>query len=257
MPQGGLARRATLIRQVREAAQGPVLVLDAGNTLMGGDLASQSEGRLQVEAMNLMGYDALAVGPLELSKGIEVLQERAAEAAFAVLACNLVWSESQAPVLEPYIILGREGLRLAIIGVTNAEALQGLERLSPGVALLDPVERVAHYVAEVRPQADVVVVLSYLGLEADRALAGAVEGIDVIVGGRSRRLLREPQVVNGTAIIQAGYDGEWLGRLEIGGYVHALETVGYDVLYMRPEVADDPALAELIGRYQPDEGAEE
>ncbi len=250
MPQGGLARRATLIQQVRAAAQGPVLALDAGNTLMGEKLASETQGRLLVEAMNRMGYDALALGPLELSKGVEVALQRAAEAQFAFLACNLVWSESQAPVFEPYTILERDGLRLAIIGVTHVEVLEGLERLSPGVELLDPVERVAAAVAEVRPRADVVIVLSYLGLAGDEALAQAVSGIDVIVGGRSRQALRDPQVINGTAIVQAGYDGEWLGRLELGGYAQAPEILANEMLTMRPEIPDDPDMARLLEEYQ-------
>lgn len=252
-----MARRATLIRQTRETARGAVVVLDAGNSLMGEELASQSEGRLTVEAMNLMGYDALGVGPLELAKGIEVLQQRAGEADFAILSCNLVWAESQAPVLAPYTILEREGLRLGIIGVTHGDALEGLERLSPGVALLEPMEQVAHYVAQVRPQADLVIVLSQLGLEEDQALAGAVAGIDLIVGGRSRRILREPLLVNGTAIVQAGYDGELLGRLELGGYLPAPELARYEILPLLPEIADDPAMVQLVAAYQSAQGAEE
>ncbi len=217
---------------------------------MGADLASQSEGRLFVEAMNLMEYDALGVGPLELAKGIEVLQQRAAEASFAILSCNLVWSQGQAPVLEPFTIVEREGLRLAIIGVTHEEALQGIERFSPGVIVLDPVDQVASVLAEVRPQVDLVIVLSQLGLADDQALAQAVEGIDVIVGGRSRQALRQPLIVNGTIIIQAGYDGELLGRLELGGYRHASELSRYELLPLGPHIADDPAMAQLVERYR-------
>ncbi len=250
MPQGGLARRASLIQRVREEAEGPVLVLDAGNSLMGRPLALASEGRLLVEAMNEMGYDALAVGPGELAKGVDVLLERAAEAEFAVLSANLVWSETGEPLVEPYTLWERQGLRVAVIGATFREALSGLEGLWPGVELLDPVERVAHYVGELRPQADVVIVLSHLGIHEDKALAQAVEGIDIIIGGRSRQLTRAPEMVGSTAITHAGFDGQWLVRLDIDGYVHALGAPGYGIMNMPPNVPDDPAMVELIEWYE-------
>jgi 2',3'-cyclic-nucleotide 2'-phosphodiesterase (5'-nucleotidase family) len=257
VPRGGLARRATLIQQIRETAPGALLVLDAGNSLMGEELATQSEGRLTIEAMNLMGYDALGVGPLELAKGIEALQQRAAEADFPILSCNLVWSESQVPALEPFAIVEREGLRLGIIGVTHAGALGGLERLSPGVVLLEATEQVARYVAQVRPRADLVIVLSYLGLAEDQALAQAVEGIDLIVGGRSRRILREPLLVEGTIIVQAGFDGELVGRLELGGHLDAAQMVRFENIALGPEIADDPAMVQLVAGYRSALGADE
>jgi 5'-nucleotidase / UDP-sugar diphosphatase len=257
VPQGGLARRATLIQQVREETEGPMLVLDAGNSLMGETLAMQSEGRVLVEAMNQMGYDALAVGPLEMAKGVDVLLERAAEAEFPLLSANLVWSDTGEPVVEPYTLWERQGLRVAIIGVTYGEVLRGMERLSPGIELLDPVERVAHYVAELRPQADIVIVLSHLGIHEDKVLAEAVDGIDLIVGGLSRQLLRAPAIANGTAIIQVGYDGQWLGRLDVSGHVHALDTPRYEILSMRPDVPEDPEIVRLIEAYTERYGAED
>ena len=96
-----MARRATLINGVRAQAQQPVLLLDAGSTLIGQWLGLQSEGKVVVEAMNLMGYDAMNVGQTELSKGLEVLQTRAKEAAFPFVSSNLVWQESGEPIFQP------------------------------------------------------------------------------------------------------------------------------------------------------------
>lgn len=253
MPQGGVARRATLIRGVRQEASWPVLVLEAGNALLGEELALQSQGKVIVEAMNLMGYDAMGVGPLELAKGVEVLLQRAEEADFAILACNLVWAESQAPVLAPFTILERGGVRFGIVGVTSSQVLLGLESKAPGVVVLDPVESVRRYVAELRPRVDVLIVLSHLGLEEDRALAERVEGIDVIVGGRTQQLLSEPYRVGQTVIVQAGYDGEWLGRLDMEGSRYGLDVLAYRILSMKPDVPDDPEMVRLLERYRQEE----
>jgi 5'-nucleotidase / UDP-sugar diphosphatase len=244
-----VARRATLIKQVRGQADHPVLLLDAGNTLFGQWVALQSEGRAIVEAMNAMGYDAMTVGMVDVSQGVERLRQRASEATFPILSSNLLDAD-QNLVLPAYTVLERDGLRVGIIGVTEPEAADELARRGFTVNMLDPVETVRRYLPEVREQADMVIVLSHLGLEADNALAQAVSGIDIIVGGRSRTLMRQPEVVGQTLIVQVGYDGEWLGRLDVEITSGAVSFAAYEILFMRPDVEDDPELAALVERYK-------
>jgi len=105
VPKGGVARRATVIKEVRSAPDQAILVLDAGNTLFGQRLANETEGSIIVEAMNAMGYDAMAVGQLDLSRGIDVLLQRANEAQFAVLSCNIVSTQDGELVLAPYTVI--------------------------------------------------------------------------------------------------------------------------------------------------------
>mgnify|MGYP002411055751 FL=1 len=64
-------------------------------------------------------------------------------------------------------------------------------------------------------QADVVVCLSHLGIDADRVLAAAVPGIDIIVGGHSHTALAEPEVVGETIAVQAGEWAEYVGVLRV------------------------------------------
>lgn len=250
MPKGGVARRATKIKAIRSEAQHPVLVLDAGDTLFGQMLALQSEGRVIVEAMNAMGYDAMAVGQMDLAKGVDTLQARAKEARFAILSCNLVDAQSQQPIFQPYTILERGGVRFGVIGVTEPEALQ-----APGVReaaqVLDPVGAVKKYLAEIKGQSDVLIVLSHLGVERDRALAQAIPEIALIIGGRSRKLMPAPDIVGNTVITQMGYDGEWLGRLDVTldaqGRVHDPQST---VIELGPDVADDARLKALVDSYK-------
>ncbi|MGQ9494296.1 MAG: bifunctional metallophosphatase/5'-nucleotidase [Anaerolineae bacterium] len=245
---GGVARRATAIEYLREQAGNAVLVLDAGNTLFGQRLAIASKGQIIVEAMNAMGYDAMAIGTLDLSQGIEVLKERAQQAHFAVLSCNLLDLNGR-PIFTPYIIVPREGLRCGIVGVSEPEAAN-LADIAQSAKIVDPVESVQKYLSEIRDQSDVLIVLSHLGLEQDKALAQVIPEIDLIVGGRTRRLLRAPEIVGSTIIVQAGYDGEWLGKLNV-----TITTDGkavdpwVDIIPLGPEIADHPELAALVARY--------
>ena len=250
MPKGGVARRATKIKAIRSEAQDPVLVLDAGDTLFGEMLALQSEGRVIVEAMNAMGYDAMAVGQMDLAKGVDTLLARAKEAHFSILSCNLVGAQDQKPIFQPYTILERGGLRFALLGVTEPEALQ-----APGVRevaqVLDPAATVNKYLAELNGQFDVLIVLSHLGVEGDRALAQAVPEINLIVGGKSKRLMSVPDIVGNTFITQMGYDGEWLGRLDV-----TLDAQGQlrdpqgTIIELGPDVAEDAELKALVDSYK-------
>ncbi|MHB0857862.1 MAG: bifunctional metallophosphatase/5'-nucleotidase [Anaerolineae bacterium] len=235
-----------MIEEQRREADGPTLVLDAGDALLGESLALRSEGRVIVAAMNAMGYDAMAVGLMDLAKGVEVLLARSEEARFAVLSANIVRREGGETLVRPYTLIERGGVRFGIIGVSEPEVMQ-----APGAAdliqVLDPVEALARLLPEVQAQSDVVIVVSHLGLEGDRALASEAPGIDIIVGGRSKQLLLEPDMVGGTAIVQMGYDGEWLGKLVItlqsDGRIdgHAVERIT-----LGPEFAESPVLKGIV-----------
>lgn len=247
---GGVARRATIVNSVRESAAGPVVLLDAGGTLFGQRLAAASKGQVVVEAMNAMAYDALTVGALDLQQGLDTLQQRAKEARFPVLSCNLVSTQDGKPIFNPYTILERSGVRFGILGVSEAE-LGSLPTLANVARVLDPFAGVHQYLPEVQAQSDIVIVLSHLGLEMDTTLAQLEPGIEIIVGGKSRRVLSAPEIVGNTVIVQAGYDGEWLGRLDatIDGKGRTVEPQ-VQIIALGPEVVDDPVLARLVDSYK-------
>ena len=216
---------------------------------MGDWLTLASEGRLMVEAMSLMGYDAMGIGWYDLFKGLEVAQERAQEAAFPFLAANLIDPESGEPLFEPFTIVERGGLRIGIIGLTHPDTAR-IPQLQGQVAAADPFSTARKYVAKLRDQVDVLIVLSYMGIEMDQQLAQKVPGIQIIVGGRSRKLMRNPVRVGNTLIVQQGYDGEWMGRLEVGFDREGVPRyVEERILTLGPDYSDNRALRELITSY--------
>lgn len=246
-----MARRAAVIKQVREQAKHAVLVLDAGSTLFGQMLSLQSEGRVIVDAMNAMAYDAMTVGLMDLLKGVDVLLRRAQEAKFAVLSCNVVNAESEEPILEPYTIIEREGIRFGIIGVSEPDVTSAPSEGVTGIKVLEPARTVQRYLPEVRESCDLVILLSHLGFEEDKALARAVPGIDVIVGGRSRKRMSAPERVAGTVIVQMGYDGEDMGRLDVAlGADRQMRSLSLTNMDMGPGVEDDAELSALVREYK-------
>lgn len=245
-----MARRATAIRSLQGRSQGMFLVLDGGSSLMGEWVSLASEGRVMVEAMNAMGYDAMAVGRMELIKGPDVAKERAKEASFLFLSANLVSKADQQPLFDPYAVIMEQGVRIGLIGLTDEESLA-----MPGVAemavVLDPEETARQLVEALRPNVDAIIVLSRLGLERDRALAQQVPGIQVIIGGQTRHLMREPERVSDTLIVQQGYDGEWLGYLTATFDAQgALVGSKLESIKLTDAFPDDPQVAALVERYR-------
>ena len=236
---------------MRNVSAVPILLLDAGNTLLGQTLAYQSEGRVVVDAMNAMGYDAMTVGPADLSRGMDVLLQRAQEASFAILSCNIVSAEDAKPILAPYTVIQRGGVRFGIIGVTEMLVPDASPKDLETTGILDPMAAVRSFLPEVRSRSDVVILLSHLGLEQDLRLAEAVPGIDIIVGGKDRKVMGAPERIAETVIVQMGYDGEWLGRLDVAFSPEGKITDAHvKVIMLRPDVDDDPELSALVNSYK-------
>jgi len=75
--------------------------------------------------------------------------------------------------------------------------------------------------------------------------------IQIIVGGKSRRVLSAPEIVGNTLIVQAGYDGEWLGRLDVtfDGQRRPVDP-RVEIITLGPEIASEPALDALVDSYK-------
>ncbi len=148
---------------------------------------------------------------------------------------------------------------MGILGLTNTNAPQTKAMntstgatwpdMSAEVIITDPLAAAQKYVPEIAAKADIVIVLSHTGMDIDQRLAEEVPGIAVIVGGYTRRLLSPPLTVQDTLIVQAGYDGEWLGRLDV-----QLDSMGkvarYEgtIISLGPDYKDDPQMAQWLNQ---------
>lgn len=215
---GGAAYLAEMIRQERAENPEGTLLLSAGDMFQGTPLSNVFNGQPVIEVMNYLKFDGMALGNHEFDWGRTVLSSLMASAAFPFLSSNIVDKDGKCLAgVKPYVILERKGVKVAVIGVTTPDTVYSTK---PGnvsdLLFLDPAEAVAKEIEEVRRHgADFVVVLSHLGLDADRRLANTVPGIHVIVGGHSHTVITEPVWEGETLIVQAGYYGLYLGVLEI------------------------------------------
>ena len=216
---GGIARRATLVRQIRSEATRS-LVLDAGDTFQGTPIFTFFSGEADTLTMDLVGYDATTVGNHDLDNGLPNLQNQLAGHHFRTICSNLVDIESGKPIFEPSHVFEVDGMKVGVFGVMGLDALEAVARKNrPTIRFLDPVQVAREQVRDLRSRVDLVVMLSHSGFEQDLALAGEVEGIHVILGGHSHTRVNEPRAVRcgawTTYVAQDFQWGELLGRIDL------------------------------------------
>jgi len=243
-----------VVRQERQASA-HFLLLDAGDSLFGDRfLGQQTQGKGVVEAMNLMGYDAMALGGGDMGLGLDTLRQRMAEAEFPFLSANIVLSGTETLFTEPYIIKEMGDHRVAIIGLTEpgaADAVRG------AVTVLNPIETARRYVAEVSAQASTIIVLSHIGMQGNMKLAEEVEGIDLVVSGAGQMSVDQAvqNETTGTLIVQVevpspGHAGRRIGvaRLQVDSRGE-VTSHQWTVVPLTLDFADDPEMRALLGTY--------
>ena len=202
-PFGGIAQIATIIKRERKKAQRSLWV-DSGDMFQGAPIFNLFGGEPEVRALSEAGVDAQALGNHEFDAGPENLARQLSQwAGFPVLAANYRWevektfTETMKKVLRPFVIKNVDGLRVAIIGMGNTSSMYSLGEgdNSLGVQPVDAIQLAQELTDQLRGNADLVVLLSHLGLGEDLEVARNVCGIDVILGGHHHIALDPPSIV--------------------------------------------------------------
>jgi 5'-nucleotidase/UDP-sugar diphosphatase len=264
---GGVARRATLLQRLRQQFRDQTLVVDCGDFMDGTPFSLHYLGEADIAAMNACGYEYATLGNHEFSNSLVQVQKLLRMARFPYVCANARLRATGEPLCPPYLIIERNGLRLALFGLIVRDT-QNYRGAREGVDILDPLEVARELVPQLRQQADLVILLSHLGIETERVLAQQVPGIDVIVGGHSHTRLAQPLFVewskpltkgvmglNGTVIVQAHQWGGELGQLELLCYrdrdTGRWEPVAYkgQLIPVTRDIPEDPQVAKVVNRY--------
>jgi len=225
---GGVARRATLIDQVRQENHN-TLVFDAGDIFQGTPYFNYFGGEVEFRMMSRLGYDATAIGNHDFDNGIDGLHKQLPHANFDFLAANYDFRNT---VMEgrtkPFKIYNRNNIKIGVFGL--GIQLEGLvdPYLFKETKFLDPVEITQDMTRILRQEenCDLVICLSHLGYHyknpariSDLKLAGETSGIDLIIGGHTHTFLKKPTVVKNLdkeniLVNQVGCWGVQVGRVD-------------------------------------------
>lgn len=261
---GGIARRATLIKNLRETLHGQTLVIDAGDYMDGTPFSLEFLGEADVACMDAVGYEFATLGNHEFSNSLPQIQKLLAMSRCTNVLANARLRANGQPLCQPYVVVERFGLKIALFGLIVRDT-QNYRGAREGVEILDPFETARQLVPQLRSQADLVILISHLGYEDDQRLAREVPGIDVIVGGHSHTRLTAPTFIEwrqkdapnlgGTLIVQAFQWGGELGRLDLTFWrnpdTNRWEMVAYrgQLIPITADIPEDPATRKVLDGY--------
>lgn len=170
-------------------------------------------GKGNVRMLNESGYDFVTIGNNE---GITLAHDDFAhlydEASFEVLCANIESTVGELPAwVQPSgSIRTANGTRISLIGLT-APFNAFYELL--GWHISNEFDVLDKYLAEIKAESDIVILLSHLGISVDQEIARRYKDIDVIIGGHTHHLLRNGEVVNNTIITAAGKHCSFIGEV--------------------------------------------
>jgi len=222
---GGYARRMGEISKIRQQEKN-VLLVDAGDYSQGSPYFNFFNGRVEIDAMNRMQYDAGTLGNHEFDNGIDTLAVVLKTARFPLISSNYDFGKTAlSGMIKPYIVLKRAGLRIGIMALdVNPKSLI-FDKNYKGMEYEDPIIKANEIstLLKKKEKCDVIICLSHLGANGaevnDFDIAHKSRYIDVIIGGHSHSMINNTTEKNAAGkpivIAQVGKSGLYLGRVEL------------------------------------------
>ena len=212
----GYSKLDSLVKMARSVTD-DILLLDAGDTLHGTNLANMFEGQTVLDIMNMIGYDAMVPGNHDFNYGSDRLFEAAEwaedNASFRILSANIT-DEDGYLLMQPYQIYDFNGFKVCVIGLTTPDTKTkshpkntvGVEFMTD--AVIDNAQNAIDLANEL---ADFVIVLGHIGVVPDgdtgltsEIICQNIGGIDLFIDGHSHTVMDGGELVNGTLIVSTG-----------------------------------------------------
>ncbi|GLU44493.1 bifunctional metallophosphatase/5'-nucleotidase [Allomuricauda sp. NBRC 101325] len=225
---GGVARRATLVEQIRNENPN-TLLFDAGDIFQGTPYFNFYGGELEFKLMSMLKYDASTIGNHDFDNGIDGLLAQMPYANFEMISANYDFTNTVMDgYVKPYKTYTVDGVKIGVYGI--GIELDGLvtKRLYKETEYLNPYEIALDMERKLKEEehCDLIVCLSHLGYDykfpdkpSDIQLAQKTFHTHLIIGGHTHTFLDKPEVQtnqNGNAVLvnQVGCYGIHLGRID-------------------------------------------
>ena len=230
-----------------------VLMLDAGDYVMGTVFYTVFEGDADREVMNMMDYDAMTLGNHEFDKGNEGMMRFLEDLETPIVNANIDFSKYPEidEKINPYLIKEIGGRQVGIIGATFPET-PTISSPAEGVVFNDVVESVQPVIDELEAaDIDIIILISHNGFISDKETAAALDGIDIIVGGHSHTSLigdEYPAMVSSAGkepvlIVQGNEYNKYLGNLTVVFNKEGVATSWWgSPINMTADIPEDPEI---------------
>lgn len=248
---GGLGRWATYVESSRRGVDN-LIFLNAGDLFSSKLSFSQREAELTLEALSLMGLDALTPGELDLLFGLRFLRETGRRSGLDILAANLIDAETGETAFGiPYKIIELErGFRVGVTGILDETATFPSYIDTSKFELIPADRALSRIIPKLKSETDYLVLLSHLGSKKSRELAKKLQDFDLIVVGHGKPVVKKIEKEGKTVLVGAGGGGQYLGRLRLsisGSGEH--EAVAIKLVPILEEINLHPGVKDLFDQY--------
>jgi 2',3'-cyclic-nucleotide 2'-phosphodiesterase (5'-nucleotidase family) len=211
---GGLARRATKIKEFKEKYT-PLILVDTGDFLWKNPRDTVHPIRVEHihNAFMAIGYDAINIADGEIASGDEFIKHFGNNAAMPLVSSNVVASKEGGRTWPPYIIKKTGKLKTAVIGLASPDLVKnnpdGIFTVS------DPVKTLEKYLPEIKAKADIIILLSHLGWDPSRQMAQTYPDIDIVIVAHDTYPTFDPERIGKTLLVKNSWGGGLLGVIDV------------------------------------------
>lgn len=210
-----------------------LLMLDAGDITSYKDVSFDTM-ESDLRALDAAGYDAMTIGNHEIDFGLYRFHELAKTIKMPVLCANIIDNKTGTYLFKPYIIKTFVKTRIAIAGITASNTFTALsDEEKKSITFMGTDEAYLKIRAELKEKADIIVLLSHLGLPEDREFAKKYPEVKLIIGAHSHTFLNEPEYIGKTCILNAGKFGDCLGKAKIKIVDNEIMSVDEQLIYLK------------------------
>ncbi|ECR4158133.1 bifunctional UDP-sugar hydrolase/5'-nucleotidase [Salmonella enterica] len=261
----GLAAQKTLVDSIRKAVAqegGSVLLLSGGDINTGVPESDLQDAEPDFRGMNLIGYDAMAVGNHEFDNPLTVLRQQEKWATFPFLSANIYQKSTGERLFKPWAIFTRQDIKIAVIGLTTDDTAKiGNPEYFTDIEFRKPAEEAKVVIQELNmnEKPDVIIATTHMGhydngdhgsnapgdVEMARSLPAG--SLAMIVGGHSQDpvcmasenkkqvnyvpgMPCAPDKQNGIWIVQAHEWGKYVGRADFEFRNGEMKMVNYQLI---------------------------
>jgi len=250
-PRGGLARRVTYLHSVWDE-EIPFLHLDAGSMMGAPGRLSAIQSQFLCRETEPLGLDAIGLGTWDLNYGVEFLLSAMETYHLPFTCANVRRIGAAEPLLPPYLLVERAGITFGICSVVqpNHEKLSRSKQLD-NLVMEDPRVALRQVLTELRPQVQVVVLLSQLGRTATKELLEQVDTVDIAIVGNSRTGYRDEQYVGDTLLLGAVFEGRSIGRADLRfGADGSFQVDQIEISQLTAKYPDEPDTAAKVAEFK-------
>jgi 2',3'-cyclic-nucleotide 2'-phosphodiesterase/3'-nucleotidase len=242
--RGSMAHVSSYLKEIR--AEKEIVLLDNGDIIQGDPSAyyynfeKTDTTHLFTSILNYLNYDAATVGNHDIESGHAVYDRIKTEMGIPWLAANCINTATEKPYFEPYTILRKHGIKIAVLGLITPRIPDWLpETIWEGMYFEDMIESASYWVPRIQEEEnpDIIVGLFHSGLEytyngqdsdtpqnenAVRLVIRQVPGFDLVFCGHDHKTWNE---------FQLGPEGDSV--LILGSQSRAREIARADISFER------------------------